>query len=140
MELPGLANLKRNTLRGIASLTERPSKNKAERSEAITLGGGFPRPKGQAAEDGGAGTTPSETAAAAKCPITRYVNRALRPGASPRATAWRRRAQARRRSPVRITSDWTTERRVASVVFEIGPSASANDAPNIALLEKKGFQ
>jgi hypothetical protein len=83
MELPGLANLKRNALRGIASLTERPSKNKAERSEAKTPGAGFPRPKGQADEDGGAGTTPSETAAAAKCPITRYVNRAVRPGARP---------------------------------------------------------
>ena len=57
MELPVLANLKRNTLRGIASLTERPSKNKAERSEAKTPGAGFPRPKGQADEDGGAGTT-----------------------------------------------------------------------------------
>jgi hypothetical protein len=65
MELPGLANLKRKTLRGIASLTERPSKNMAERSEAKTPGAGFPRPKGQAAEDGGAGTTPSEIAAAA---------------------------------------------------------------------------
>ena len=43
-----LANLKRNTLRGIASRTERPSKNKAERSEAKTPGAGFPRPKGQA--------------------------------------------------------------------------------------------
>jgi len=62
MELPVLANLKRNTLRGIASLTERPSKNKAERSEAMTPGAGFPRPKGQAVGDGGAGTTPSETA------------------------------------------------------------------------------
>jgi hypothetical protein len=48
MELPVLANLKRNTLRGIASRTERPSKNKAERSEAKTPGAGFPRPKGQA--------------------------------------------------------------------------------------------
>ena len=57
MELPGLANLKRNALRGIASLSERPSKNKAERSEAKTPGAGFPRPKGQADEDGGAGTT-----------------------------------------------------------------------------------
>ena len=57
MELPVLANLKRNTLRGIASLSERPSKNKAERSEAKTPGAGFPRPKGQADEDGGAGTT-----------------------------------------------------------------------------------
>jgi hypothetical protein len=37
MELPGLANPKRNVLRGIASLTERPSKNKAERSEANAL-------------------------------------------------------------------------------------------------------
>jgi hypothetical protein len=78
MELLGLANPKRNALGRIASLTERPSKNKAERSEAKTPGAGFPRPKGQADEDGGAGTTPSETAAAAKCPITRYVNRAVR--------------------------------------------------------------
>jgi hypothetical protein len=31
----------------------------------MTPGAGFPRPQGQAAEDGGAGTTPSETAAAA---------------------------------------------------------------------------
>jgi len=81
MELLGLANPKRNALGRIASLTERPSKNKAERSEAKTPGAGFPRPKGQADEDGGAGTTPSETAAAAKCPITRYVNRAIRPQA-----------------------------------------------------------
>ena len=65
MELPGLANPKRNVLRGIASLTERPSKNTVERSEAKTPGAGFPRPKGQASEDGGAGTTPSQTAAAA---------------------------------------------------------------------------
>ena len=73
MELPVLANPKRNVLRGIASRTERPSKNKAERSEAKTPGAGFPRPKGQAVENGGAGTTPPETAAAAKCPTERYV-------------------------------------------------------------------
>ena len=81
MELPVLAISKRFALGGIASLTERPSKNKAERSEAKTPGAGFPRPKGQAVGDGGAGTTPSETTAAAKCPITRCVNRAIRPGA-----------------------------------------------------------
>jgi hypothetical protein len=44
MELPVLANPKRNVLRGIASLTERPSKNKAEQSEAKTPGAGFPLP------------------------------------------------------------------------------------------------
>jgi len=40
MELPGLAVPKRFALGGIASLAERPSKNKAERSEAE-------RPQGQ---------------------------------------------------------------------------------------------
>ena len=34
MELPGLEKSKCKALRRIASLTERPSKNKAERSEA----------------------------------------------------------------------------------------------------------
>ena len=62
MELPGLGKSKCKALRRIASLTERPSKNKAERSEAKTPGAGFPRPKGKAADDGGAGTTPSQTA------------------------------------------------------------------------------
>jgi len=65
MELLVLAMPRRYALRRIASLTERPSKNTVERSEAKTPGAGFPRPKGQAAEDGGAGTTPSQTAAAA---------------------------------------------------------------------------
>ena len=60
-----LAMPRRYALRRIASLTERPSKNTVERSEAKTPGAGFPRPKGQAAEDGGAGTTPSEASAAA---------------------------------------------------------------------------
>jgi hypothetical protein len=61
MELPGLANPKRNVLRGIAShRIHRPPS--AARQNARRW---IPRPKGQANEDGGAGTTPSEIAAAA---------------------------------------------------------------------------
>ena len=55
MELPGLANLKRNTLRGIASLTERPSKNKAERSEAKRLGMDSPARRARRSEMAGRG-------------------------------------------------------------------------------------
>jgi hypothetical protein len=92
MELPVLANLKRNTLRGIASLTERPSKNKAERSEAKTPGAGFPRPKGQAVGDGGAGTTPPETAAAAS------VQQSVMSNTRPRGVSSRKATGAGRQS------------------------------------------
>ena len=78
MELPGLEKSKCKALRRIASHTYSST---AERERGKAPGAGFPRPKGKAVGDGGAGTTPSETAAAAKRPITRYVNRALRPGA-----------------------------------------------------------
>jgi hypothetical protein len=89
MELPGLTNPKRNALGRIASLTERPSKNKAERSEAKTPGAGFPRPKGQADEDGGAGTTPPETAAAASVQSRVMLTGRSGKERGPRATAWR---------------------------------------------------
>jgi len=59
MELPGLVKSKCKALRRIAS---HPYSSTAERSEAKTPGAGFPRPKGQADEGGGAGTTPPETA------------------------------------------------------------------------------
>ncbi len=44
-------------------------------------------------------------------PITRYVNRAVRQGASPRATAWRRRAQAEAPKPGSHNAGLDDERR-----------------------------
>jgi hypothetical protein len=108
----------------------RPS---AARQKRPALHAGFPRPKGKAVGDGGAGTTPSETAAAAKCPITRYVNRAVRPGARSRATAWRGGGQPPR-SPVRITSDWTASGGLISM------TATTTERPMPSPLKRSYFR
>ena len=77
MELPGLANPKRNVLRGIASLAERPSKNKAERSEAKTPGAPrwIPPPDGSDRRRWPGGEHAIGDRRSRERPITRYVSR-----------------------------------------------------------------
>jgi hypothetical protein len=128
-----LAISKRFALGGIASLTERPSKNMAERSEAKTPGAGFPHPKGQAGRRWRGGDHAIGDRRSRERPITRYVNRAIRPGARSRTTTWRAGA-----SPYEARfAQRRIGRRAAGRSRSGAPADSSVQSPTTALIRKR---
>jgi hypothetical protein len=99
-----LAIPKRFALGGIASLTERPSKNMAERSEAKTPGAGFPHPKGQAGRRWRGGDHAIGERRSRERPTERYVKY---PPQRSEATSDDGRRTTVRRGLFGITSSWT---------------------------------